>query len=243
MRAADIMTREVICTTADETIDAAIDLMLSKHISGLPVLDDKRRLVGILTEGDLLRRPEIGTQRERSRWRDAFTRARGEAQTYVQSHGMRVKDVMTQALVVIGEDTPLDEIVRLLETRHIKRLPVTREGEVIGLVSRADVLAALVKMRREVKVAPTDDKHIRQQILENIAAQDWAAGAVVDVMVRNGAADLWGEVLDAQQAEALSALLESTPGIQRVEIYLTCDGETVIDRGPETQRTETTARR
>ncbi len=107
----------------------------------------------------------------------------------------------------------------------------------------ADVLAALVKMRREAALAPVDDKHIRQQILENIAAQDWAAGAVVDVMVRNGSADLWGEVFDVQQAEALSALLESTPGIQRVEIYLTCGGEVVIDRGPGPQRTETNPRR
>jgi CBS domain-containing protein len=236
MRAADIMTREVTFVTPDETIDAAIDLMLSKHISGLPVIDDKRRLVGILTEGDLLRRPEIGTQRERSRWRDAFARARGEAHTYVQSHGVHVKDVMTHAPVAVGEDTPLDEIVRVLETRHIKRLPVTRGGEVIGLVARADVLAALVKMRRAATLAPADDKHIRQQILENIAEQDWAAGAVIDVMVRNGAADLWGEVLDVQQAEALSTLLESTPGIQRVEIYLTCGGEVVIDRGPQKDR-------
>ena len=237
------MTRDVICVRPDETIDAAIDLMLSRRISGLPVIDDERRLVGMLTEGGLLRRPEIGTQRERTRWRDAFARARGEAQTYVQSHGGRIKDVMTRAPVVVAEDTPLDEIVRLMETRHIKRLPVTREGEVIGLVGRADVLAALVKMRREAKLAPADDKHIRQQILDNIAEQDWAAGAVVDVMVRNGAADLWGEVLDVQQAEGLSALLESTPGIQRVEIYLTCGGEVVIERGPRSQRTETNSRR
>jgi CBS domain-containing protein len=131
MRAADIMTRQVICVRPEETIDAAIELMLSKHISGLPVMDDKRRLVGILTEGDLLRRPEIGTQRERSRWRDAFARARGEAHTYVQSHGERVKDVMTHTPVAVAEDTPLDEIVQLLETRHIKRLPVTRDGEVM----------------------------------------------------------------------------------------------------------------
>jgi CBS domain-containing protein len=239
MRAADIMTREVICVRPDETIDAAIDLMLSKHISGLPVIDDKRRLVGMLTEGDLLRRPEIGTQRERSPWRDAFARTRGQARNYVQSHGERVKDVMTQTPVVVAEDTPLDEIVQLMETRHIKRLPVTREGEVIGLVGRADVLAALVKSRREAKLAPANDKVVRQQILDNIAQQDWAAGAVVDVMVRNGAADLWGEVLDVQQAEALSALLESTPGIQRVEIYLTCGGEVVIERGPQRGEAQT----
>jgi CBS domain-containing protein len=227
MQVSDIITREVISISPHETIDAAIDLMLSKHVSGLPVIDDEGRLVGMVTEGDLLRRPEIGTQCERSRWRDAFVGTRGAAQTFVQSHGVRVKDVMTRSPAVVAEDTSLDEIVRLMETRKIKRLPVMRGGEVIGIVSRANVIAALVKIHRESNRASTDDKLIRQRILENVAEQDWAMGAVIDVAVRNGNADLWGTVLDVEQAEALRALAESTPGVQLVETYLTCNGEVV----------------
>jgi CBS domain-containing protein len=227
MQVSEIMTREVISITPDETIDAAIDLMLSKHVSGLPVIDDEDRLVGMLTEGDLLRRPEIGTERGRSRWRDAFVGTRGAAHIFVQSHGVRVKDVMTRSLAVVAEDTPLDEIVGLMETRKIKRLPVTRGDKVIGIVSRANVIGALVKIHREANRAATDNKLIRQRILENVAAQNWSVGVVIDVEVRNGIADLWGTVVDVDQAEALRALLESTPGVQRIETYLTCNGEVV----------------
>jgi CBS domain-containing protein len=227
VQVSDIMTRELISVAPDESIDAAIDRMLAHHISGLPVIDNAGRLVGILTEGDLLRRPEIDTQRERSNWRDAFVGKRGTARKYVHTHGVRVKDVMTLDPAVVAEDTSLDEVARLMETRDIKRLPVTRQGTVIGIVSRADLIRALVAHHREARRAATDEKLIREQILEDIAAQDWAAGVVVDVSVRNGTADLWGTVLETEQAEALRALVESTPGVQQVDAYLTCNGEVV----------------
>jgi CBS domain-containing protein len=227
MKVSDIMTRGVISVTPDEMIDVAIELMLSNHVSGLPVIDHSGRLVGILTEGDLLRRPEIGTQRGRSRWRDAFVGARGTTQTYVHSHGVRVKDVMAPEPAVVTEDTPLIEVVRLMETRNVKRLPVMRGREVIGIVSRANLIGALLKIYREANRAPANDKVVRTRILEDIAEQDWAKGAIVDVTVRNGAVDLWGTVLEMEQAEALKTLVQSTPGIQRIEIYLTCNGEIV----------------
>jgi osmotically-inducible protein OsmY len=114
-----------------------------------------------------------------------------------------------------------------METRDIKRLPVTRQGTVIGIVSRADLIRALVTHHREARRTATDEKLIREQILDEIAAQDWAAGVIVDVSVRNGTADLWGTVLEAEQAEALRTLVESTPGVLRVEPYLTCNGELI----------------
>jgi CBS domain-containing protein len=223
----DIMTRDVVSIAPDEMIDTAIDLMLSRQISGLPVIDGDGKLVGILTEGDLLRRPELGAQHARSSWRDAFLGMRGAVQKYVHSHGVRVKDVMTRDPVVVAEDTSLDEVARLMETRAIKRLPVTRNGEVIAIVSRASLMRALVEAHRKANLAPTNDKAIRQRILDDIAPQDWAAGVVVDVAVHHGAADLWGSVLEEAQAKALKALVEGTPGVQRVEHYLTCDGEVV----------------
>jgi predicted transcriptional regulator len=134
---------------------------------------------------------------------------------------------MTLEPAVVMEDTPLVEVVRLMETRNIKRLPVMRGDKVIGMVSRANLIGALVKIHREANRVPTDDKLIRTRILEDIAKQDWAKGVNVDVTVRKGAVDLWGTVLEVEQAEALRALVESTPGIQRIEIYLTCNGELV----------------
>jgi predicted transcriptional regulator len=134
---------------------------------------------------------------------------------------------MTPDPAVVAEDTPLIEIARLMETRNIKRLPVMSEGKVIGIVSRANLISALLKIRREADRTATNDKLIRERVVENIAGQDWAAGANADVAVRNGVADLWGTVVKVEQAEALRALVESTPGIQRVETYLTCNGEVV----------------
>jgi CBS domain-containing protein len=227
VQVSDIMTRELISVAPDASIDTAIDLMLDHHISGLPVIDNAGRLVGILTEGDLLRRPEIGTQRERSNWRDAFVGTRGAARKYVHSHGVRVKDVMIGDPVVVAEDASLDDVARLMETRGVKRLPVTRQGAVIGIVSRANLIGALVAHHRQVTQAASDEMLIREQILKEIEAQDWAAGVIVDVSVRNGTDDLWGTVVEVEQAEALRALVESTPGVQRVDAYLTCNGEIV----------------
>jgi CBS domain-containing protein len=227
MQVLDIMTRDVISVTPDESIDAAIDLMLGQHVSGLPVVDDDGHLVGILTEGDLLRRPELGTQRERSSWRDAFVGTRGAVRKYVHSHGVRVRDVMTPNPQVVTEETSLDEVARLMETRNIKRLPVMRKHALIGMISRMDLIRALVTHRRKANEVVADEKVLREHILEDIAAQGWAEGVVVDVSVRNGVVDLWGTVLGVDQAEALRALIESTPGVHRVEPYLTCNGEHV----------------
>ena len=132
MQVSNIMTRRVISVVPDETIDAAIELMLKHHISGLPVIDDKGELVGIVTEGDFLRRPETSTEhRTGSRWRDAFFNFSKVTDNYIHTHGVKVKDVMTPNPVAVAEDTPLDEVVGLMQTRNVKRLPVRarRQGD------------------------------------------------------------------------------------------------------------------
>ena len=127
--------------------------------------------------------------------------------------------------MAVAEDTPLDEVVGLMETRNIKRLPVVRGGKVIGIISRANLMRALVSVHREAHGAAKDEARIRDHILDDIAKQEWAADVVVDVVLHNGIADLWGTVRYADQAQALRALVESTPGVERVEHYLTCNGE------------------
>ena len=133
---------------------------------------------------------------------------------------------MTPDPLVVMEETSLEEVTRLMETRNIKRLPVTRRGAVIGVVSRTNLIRALVAHHREANQIVTDERVLREHILEDIAAQGWADGVVVDV-VRNGVADVWGTVLEVEQAEALRALVESTPGVQGVQPYLTCNGELI----------------
>ena len=226
MLVSNIMTRRVISVMPDELIDAAIELMLKHHISGLPVIDDKGMLVGIVTEGDFLRRPEIGTEHKTgSRWRDAFFSFSKVTDNYVHTHGVKVKDVMTSNPVAVAEDTPLDEVVRLMETRNVKRLPVLRNDKVVGIISRANLMRALVRIHREAQGTANDDARIRDHILDDIARQVWAADVVVDVVVHNGVADLWGTVRQVEQAQALRALIESKPGVKRIEHYLTCHGE------------------
>ena len=226
MQASDIMTRSVISVAPDELTDAAIELMLKRHISGLPVINDKGELVGIVTESDFLRRPETSTEHKTtSRWRDTFFNFNKVMDNYVHTHGMKVKDVMTPNPVAVTEDTQLDAVVQLMQTRNVKRLPVVRAGKVIGIISRANLMRALVSIHREAHEASKDEAKIRERILDDIAGHSWAQDVVVDVVVHNGVADLWGTVSTAEQAQALRVLVESTPGVKRIEPYLTCHGE------------------
>ncbi|HXW29615.1 MAG TPA: CBS domain-containing protein, partial [Xanthobacteraceae bacterium] len=134
MNAGDIMTPRVVSVRPDASILEAMQLMLANRISGLPVIAGNGKLVGIVTEGDFLRRAETGTQRVRRRWLEFFTGPGKLAEEYVHTHGRKVFDVMTPDPVTITDDTPLDVVVGLLEARRIKRLPVVRSGVVVGIV-------------------------------------------------------------------------------------------------------------
>ena len=225
MQVSDVMTRRVISVAPNASINSAIKLMLKHHISGLPVIDGKGRLVGIVTEGDFLRRPEIDTERRRSGLREAWPSE--AAKSYVRSHGVKVKDVMTPNPESVMEDIPLDRVVQLMESRNVKRLPVVRGGHLIGIISRANLMRALVSIHSAAHRAAKDDTKIRGRILDDLTRQSWGAAVMVDVVVRNGVADLWGTIYEPEQARALRALVESTPGITRVRDYLTCMDEPV----------------
>ena len=138
MKAKDVMTSPVVSIEPDASIWQAVRIMLQRHISGLPVIDQKGALVGIVTEGDFLRRAETGTQRRRPRWLEYLIGPGRLADEYTRSHGRKVSEIMTADPLTISEDTPLDAIVRLMEKRQIKRLPVVRDQEVVGIVSRAN---------------------------------------------------------------------------------------------------------
>jgi CBS domain-containing protein len=222
MKVSDVMTRKVVSISPNAKISEAIKLMLKHQISGLPVVDGKGKPVGILTEGDLLRRPEIGTERRRARWLDALFGPAEAAEAYVRAHGQKVKDVMTREVVTVTEATPLHEVAHLMEHRNIKRLPVVRAGKLAGIVSRANLLRALASLRRELPRGK-GGAAVRNRILRDIAKQDWAYGCDVDVTVRKGVADLWGTISDMEQRDALRVLVESTPGVKKVEDHLRWD--------------------
>src|SRR5262252_8549841 len=158
MKVRDIMSTRVVSVEPNANVREAIRLMLQKHISGLPVIDRSGALVGVVTEGDFLRRVEAGTERKRPRWLEFLTGPARLADEYVQSHGRKVSDVMTPEPITIREDTPVEEVVRLMERRRIKRLPVMRGSQVVGIVSRANLLHALASVSREAAPAKKDDQ-------------------------------------------------------------------------------------
>ena len=220
MHAQDIMTSPVLSVAPDSPILEAIRIMLQRHISGLPVIDKDRHLVGMLTEGDLLRRIETGTQRRRPRWLEFLIGPGRLAEEYSHSHGRKVHEVMTGAPISIAQDTPLDEIVRLMEKQRIKRIPVVRDDQVVGIVSRANLIHALAGVARNIKPAARSDQEIRQRLLSELAQQSWAPTALMNVIVKDAIVELWGAVTDERERQAIVVAAENVPGVQEVRDHM-----------------------
>jgi CBS domain-containing protein len=220
MKASDVMSRDVVSIGQSASVSEAIRLMLDRQISGLPVLDEAGKVVGILTEGDLLRRSETGTERHRPRWLEILMGPGRIAGEYVRTHGRRVGEVMTRALIGVAEDTPLDEIVELMERRRIKRVPVLAGDALVGIVSRADLLRALAQALDAHPPAPHDDDEILRSIRAELAKAAWVPRDGVGITVTDGVVRLDGVILDEKEREALRVLAENTPGVKAVADHL-----------------------
>jgi CBS domain-containing protein len=219
MKAHDVMTRGAITVEPEASVTRAVRLMLQNKISGLPVVDDKGQLVGMVTEGDFLRRGELGTQRQRPRWLEFLLGPGRLAAEYVQSSGRKVGEIMTPEPKTITPETPLDEAVSLMERHPVKRLPVVVDGKLVGIVSRANLLHALATVAREVKAPAGDDATIRERILAECAKQRWAPH--VNVIVRDGVVGLWGVITDERERQAFIVAAENVPGVKAVHDHLT----------------------
>ena len=220
MKASDIMSSRVVSVVPEATVVDAIKLMLDNRISGLPVIDKAGALVGIITEGDFLRRAETGTERKRPRWLEILVGPNSLAGDYVRSHGRKVEEVMTREPITIEENVPLDEVVRIMERRRVKRLPVMRGDRVVGIVSRANLLHALASVG-ELPAGEASDVQIRQRVIDELNKQPWAPVALIDIVVKNGVVELWGTITEAKQGEALKVCAENIPGVKSVVSHLT----------------------
>ena len=220
MKAADIMTRRVISVGAEASVLEAIRSMLQHKISGLPVVDGEGLIVGIVTEGDFLRRAETGTQRKRTRWLEFLMGSGRLAAEYVRTHGRKVSEVMTPNPVTIDECTPLAEVVRILEERRIKRVPVVRGRRVVGIISRANLLHALASVAHEMAAGAQSDAAIRDEILTELAKQPWAPKHFVNPVVRNGVVELWGSIFDERERQAVRVAVENVAGVKTVKDHL-----------------------
>jgi CBS domain-containing protein len=219
MKASDVMTRDVITVRRETSVTNAIRLMLDNNVSGLPVLDNGK-VIGILTEGDLLRRSETGTEKHRPRWLEIAMGPGRMAGEYVRTHGRRVEEIMTTDLVSVAGDTPLDEVVGLMERRRIKRVPVI-EGEVlVGVVSRLDLLRALLCAIEAQHTEHRGDDDICEQIMAELAKAPWVPRDGLSISVKDGVVDLNGVILDEKEREALRVVAENVPGVRSVEDHL-----------------------
>ena len=220
MKAQDVMSRPVFSITPTDSVARAIRIMLQNHVSGLPVIDALGRLRGMLTEGDLLRRVETATQRQRPRWIAFFTGPGRLADEYVHTHGRKVSEIMTPDPVTVTEATPLEEVVTMMEKRRIKRVPVMRDDKVVGIISRANLLYALASLAREAKPVSLDDRAIRDRFFAELQGQRWAPTGSLDVIVRDGVVELWGVITDERERQALIVAAENIPGVKRVNDHL-----------------------
>jgi CBS domain-containing protein len=219
MRAHQIMTRRVITVTPDATILEAANIMLRWHVSGLPVVDAAGRLVGIVSEGDFIRRSEIGTRRRRGRWLKFLLGAGATATDYVREHGRKVSDVMTRDSLSITENATLEEIVASMETNGVKRLPVMRGDKIVGIVSRANLLQAVAGLVREIPDPTADDDHIRSRIIAAIEKNDWSPFGL-NVIVRDGIVHLSGVITEERSRKAAMVAAENVAGVKKVHDHL-----------------------
>jgi CBS domain-containing protein len=221
MKASEVMTKRVISIAANASIVQAIRTMLKNRISGLPVVNRSGKLVGIISEGDLLHRHEIGTEIKRNAWLDAMFGPEQSANDYVRAHGITVGEVMTRMPVVtVSEDTSLDQVVHLMERHRIKRLPVLRDGKIVGIISRANLMQVLAGLHRAEPKPSRTDQAIRRRIIAAIGKQNWSYGADLFVLVRNGVVDLCGKLADPSQRAALTALAAEQNGVKKVHDHL-----------------------
>jgi CBS domain-containing protein len=219
MRAHQIMTRSVITITPDATILAAAKTMLRHHVSGLPVVDAAGKLVGIVSEGDFVRRSEIGTQRKRGRWLKFLLGAGSAATDYVHEYGRKISDVMTIEPLTVTEDATLEEIVTLMETNSVKRLPVMNGDTLVGIVSRANLLQAVASLAREIPDPTADDDHIRSRVIAAIEKHDWSPFGL-NVIVRDGIVHLSGVITEERSRQAAMVAAQNVAGVQKVRDHL-----------------------
>lgn len=210
------MNRHVITVQPDTSVADAIQLMIGQRISGLPVTDASGRLVGILSEADLVQRVELGTAPQRPAWLE-FLRGPGQvADDYVHTHGRRVDDVMTRHVITVTQATPLDEVAQIMRSKRIKRLPVVADERVVGIISRSDLLRALVPLLDQLPPEQRGDVALRNSVSAAISELPWRTRGEISILVTDGVVQLKGFVFDLRERDALRVAAENVPGVRSV---------------------------
>ena len=217
MKASDVMVTKVITVGPEACVQDVAQILLSARISAVPVVGQNGGLLGIVSEGDLLRRVEAGTGRRRPWWLAVFLGKEVLAEEFVKEHSRKVTDVMTRDVITAAPDTPVSTIANLLEKNAIKRVPIVQGGKVVGIVSRANLLQALASVSKQIEVAtPADDARIRENVLTQLDAEPWSRPSLINVIVQDGTVELWGIVDSPSEKKAVRVAAEVTPGVRAV---------------------------
>ena len=226
MRAMDVMTTAMVTIGPDTAVHDLAKLLSERGISGVPVVDLDNRLVGIISEGDLLHRAETGTERRterrRSRWLDTFASDQEAARDYVKAHGRTVREIMTRDVISVSDTTELADIATLLETRRIRRVPVVRDGQLVGIISRANLVRALAMTKSESAIeADSDDRTIRQKLVAELTGQEWVHMWGADIIVRDRVVHLWfSDDRSDEERQAVRIAAENIPGVRQVQEHI-----------------------
>jgi CBS-domain-containing membrane protein len=226
MRAMDVMTSEVITVDENVSVPMVAKLLAERGISAVPVVDKDNRVIGMVSEGDLLHRVETGTEQYRSWWLEMIASTNQLAADYIKSHSGSVKDVMTRDVISVTDTTAVADIAVLLETNRIKRVPVLRNGQLVGIVSRANIVRALAMTISEPSSsAEADDRTIREKLLAELKAQKWAEVSPANITVKDGVVHLWSSYYSEKEKRALVVAAENIPGVRRVEDHMRATGK------------------
>jgi CBS domain-containing protein len=183
MQARDLMVSPVVTVQPSASVKEVAKLLLEQGISAVPVVDDQRKLVGVISEGDLLHRSEIGSERRRSWWLLGLTDEETLAAEYVKAHARRVADVMTRKVITAAPDAPLHELAALMEANAIKRVPIIEDGRLVGIVSRANLVQAIASAQPALEIE-LSDANIRGQLLAHLQSKAWARPWLLNIMVK-----------------------------------------------------------
>jgi CBS domain-containing protein len=220
MKARDVMTPNVVSVGLDAPVREIATILIERKISAVAVVERDGTVAGVVSEGDLIRRPELETDK-RSRWLRFLLSPDDEARDFVKTHGLRARDVMTSPAMGVSPDASLADIVALMRKERIKRVLVLDGGKLAGIVTRTDLLRALhAREALPTGAVPPDDRALRETILRTLGATDWAGNAIVNVQVVNGQVELWGAVDSEDQRRAIRVAVEGIPGVRGVTEHL-----------------------
>lgn len=222
MNAADVMTTKVVTVASDASVETVAETLLANRISAVPVVDGAGALVGLISEGDLIHRVEAGTERHRAWWLELLATQETLARDFIKSHARKATDLMTRPVIAVAPGTPLGEVAALFEKHRIKRVPVVDNGKLVGIVSRANLVQALVRDHKTAAEKKVDDTALRADVLAKLESQPWSPSDI-NVLVEDGNVEVWGVVNSAAEKEAIRVAVEGIPGVRsmssRVSLY------------------------